>query len=116
VPVVRKLEHPDFTFLKGEERLTADFAIVKTAGFPGKKVDSNFELLNPQTYHFIKSNTHIEKNELIERFQRLNYTSALDTCQTSMGKSYLIYLYEAKFSDSETESKAKELKKMNLLN
>jgi hypothetical protein len=112
VPVVRKLEHPDFTFLKEEERLTADFAIVKTGGSPGKMVYSNFELLHPQTYHYIKSNTNIEKNELIERFKGLNYTLAVDTCcQNSMGKSDLIYLYEAKYSETETENKAKELKK-----
>jgi hypothetical protein len=67
VPVVRKLEHFDFTFLKEDERLTADLTIVKTGG--------SFELLHPpQTYHYIKSNTDIKKNELIRRFQGLNDT------------------------------------------
>jgi hypothetical protein len=75
----------------------ADFAIRAYGGQCGKIIKDNLETLRPKSWHWIKSK--IGKNNLIERFNTLDYTVSLDTArQNSIGKGDLVKLYEETYN------------------
>lgn len=70
----------------------ADFALRAYGGKIGEIVQVNLNTLRPKSWHWIKSN--INKNELINRFKQLDYSSSLNTArQNSMGRAELVKLY-----------------------
>jgi hypothetical protein len=70
----------------------ADFAIRAYGGKIGEIQQNNLGILRPKSWHWIKSN--INKNELINRFNQLDYSDSLNTArQNSMGKGELVRLY-----------------------
>ena len=70
----------------------ADFAIKAYGGKCGKIELENLNMLRPKSWHWFKSN--INKMELIERFNKLDYSNSVNTArQNSMGKGELISLY-----------------------
>lgn len=70
----------------------ADFVIRAYGGKIGEIKQKNLELLRPKSWHWIKSN--IDKNVLMNRFNKLNYSNSLNTArQNSMGKGELVKLY-----------------------
>ena len=74
----------------------ADFALRAYGGRIGDIEETNLEKLRPKSWHWIKAN--INKNELISRFKKLDYSNSLNTArQNSMGQSELISLYEEVF-------------------
>lgn len=69
-----------------------DFALRAYGGKIGEIKINNLNELRPKSWHWIKSN--INKNELIKRFNQLDYSNSLNTArQNSMGKAELIKLY-----------------------
>jgi hypothetical protein len=76
----------------------ADFTIRAYGGKIGKIEKINLDKLRPKSWHWIKSN--INKEELIERFSKLDYSDSLNTArQNSMGRGELVRLY-IRFFDS----------------
>lgn len=73
--------------------INADFAIRAYGGKIGViKKGIDLKELRPKSWHWIKSNINIE--ELIERFEKLDYSDSLNTArQNSMGKGELVRLY-----------------------
>jgi hypothetical protein len=70
----------------------ADFAMRAYGGKCGEIVDTELDRLRPKSWHWIKSK--INKNTLIERFNRLDYTMSIDTArQNSIGRGELVRLY-----------------------
>jgi hypothetical protein len=70
----------------------ADFAIRAYGGKIGEIKNENLSELRPKSWHWIKSN--INKDELIKRFNLLNYSNSLNTArQNSMGKGEFVKLY-----------------------
>jgi hypothetical protein len=70
----------------------ADFAIRAYGGKIGEIKKTKLNELRPKSWHWIKSN--IDKEELINRFNQLNYSDSLNTArQNSMGKGELVKLY-----------------------
>ena len=70
----------------------ADFAIRAYGGKIGEIKNENLSELRPKSWHWIKSN--INKDELIKRFNELNYSNSLNTArQNSMGKGEFVKLY-----------------------
>lgn len=96
-------QHPDWIFLsfgpndeKGQPTPPngADFAIRAYGGKIGHivHVQNELNMLRPKSWHWIKSN--ITKDELILRFQALDYSDSLNTArQNSMGRGELVRLY-----------------------
>lgn len=77
----------------------ADFAMRAYGGKIGEIKKENLNNLRPKSWHWIKSN--IDKEELILRFNKLDYSDSLNTArQNSMGRGELIRLYND-FIDSE---------------
>jgi hypothetical protein len=95
------LTHPDWTFLSygplGQDGQptppkNADFAIRAYGGYCGKIVTTDLQSLRPKSWHWIKAT--INKAELIQRFQSLNYDISKNTTrQNSLGRADLIQLY-----------------------
>lgn len=70
----------------------ADFAIRAYGGKIGYINIDNLNNLRPKSWHWIKSNINID--ELIYRFNQLDYSNSLNTArQNSMGRSELVKLY-----------------------
>ena len=77
----------------------ADFAFRAYGGKCGEIKIDNLEVLRPKSWHWIKCK--IDKDLLIERFKKLDYTNSLNTArQNSLGKAELVSLYST-FIDSE---------------
>jgi hypothetical protein len=73
-----------------------DFVIRAYGGKCGEIIDTNFELLRPKSWHWIKSN--IDINILIKRFKNLDYSLSLNTArQNSIGMGELVKLYKEKY-------------------
>jgi hypothetical protein len=93
--------HVDWEFLsygpndeKGQPTppLNADFAMRAYGGKIGEIKMNDLNKLRPKSWHWFKSN--INKMELIERFNKLDYSNSVNTArQNSMGKGELISLY-----------------------
>jgi len=72
--------------------LNPDFALRAYGGKIGEIKTNELQLLRPKSWHWIKSN--IDKTELINRFNQLDYSNSLNTArQNSMGRAELINLY-----------------------
>lgn len=107
-PIVLSTSHPDWEFLKLgpiDERnqptppLGADFAIRAYGGKCGEICEEHLERLRPKSWHWIRC-TRIEKEELIRRFNELDYRTSLDTArQNSIGKGELVELYQIQFGN-----------------
>jgi len=70
----------------------ADFAMRAYGGKIGEIQKMNLQDLRPKSWHWFKSN--IEKDELIHRFNQLDYSDSLNTArQNSMGRGELVRLY-----------------------
>lgn len=70
----------------------ADFAIRAYGGKCGDIVIKDLENLRPKSWHWIKSN--IDKDLLIDRFKKLDYSESMNTArQNSIGKAELVKLY-----------------------
>jgi hypothetical protein len=70
----------------------ADFAMRAYGGKIGEIVKIKLNELRPKSWHWIKSN--INKEELINRFNQLDYSDSLNTArQNSMGRGELVRLY-----------------------
>ena len=70
----------------------ADFAIRAYGGKIGVIQTENLNTLRPKSWHWIKSK--IKKEELIHRFQQLDYSDSLNTArQNSMGRGEIVRLY-----------------------
>ena len=94
IPIKLYNIHPDFYFLPLNENNKADFAMKAYGSNCGKLFFENLNSLS-KNYHMIKSNINI--NELIKRFNDLNYSISEDTVrQDSLGKKEIIYLYSLK--------------------
>ena len=70
----------------------ADFAMRAYGGKIGEIEKIKLNELRPKSWHWIKSN--INKEELINRFNQLDYSDSLNTArQNSMGRGELVRLY-----------------------
>ena len=70
----------------------ADFAMRAYGGKIGEIEKIKLCELRPKSWHWIKSN--INKEELIDRYNQLNYSDSLNTArQNSMGRGELVRLY-----------------------
>ncbi len=70
----------------------ADFAMRAYGGKIGEIEKNKLSELRPKSWHWIKSN--IDKDELIHRFNQLDYSDSLNTArQNSMGRGELVRLY-----------------------
>jgi hypothetical protein len=73
--------------------IDADFAIRAYGGKIGEIKKNNLSELRPKSWHWIKCN--IDKEELIYRLSKLDYSNSLNTArQNSMGKGELVRLYK----------------------
>lgn len=73
-----------------------DFAIRAYGGKCGEIKKDGLNDLRPKSWHWIKSN--IDKNVLIERFGKLDYSESQNTArQNSMGRGELVMMYEDMF-------------------
>ena len=71
----------------------ADFALKAYGGKIGEIKNIKLSELRPKSWHWIKSN--INKQELIKRFNQLDYSDSLNTArQNSMGRGELVRLYD----------------------
>lgn len=99
------LEHIDWVFLgygpkdsnnQPTPPKNGDFAMRAYGGKCGEIKITNLETLRPKSWHWIKSN--IDKNELIKRFQQLDYSLCEDTSrQNSIGRAEVVKLYSDRF-------------------
>ena len=99
--IVLPTVHKDWNFLsfgpddeKGQPTPPqgADFALRAYGSNIGEIRVERLDELRPKSWHWIKSN--IDMNELIERFQNLNYSNSVNTArQNSLGKGELVTLY-----------------------
>ena len=93
--------HPDWNFLafgpkdtKGQPTppTGADFAIRAYGGKCGVIVEEGLSQLRPKSWHWIQS--RIDKNLLMDRFRKLDYSLSMDTArQNSIGRGELVRLY-----------------------
>ena len=94
--------HDDWEFLKfgpidannqPTPPVGADFAIRAYGGNCGEIATEKLNELRPKSWHWIKT-TIVEKDQLIDRFKKLDYSICLNTArQNSIGKADLILLY-----------------------
>lgn len=85
-------KHKDWDFLSNDYTNNADFAILAYGGKIGKIEQNKLNELKPKSWHWIKSN--INKDELINIFNQLDYSDSLNTArQNSMGRGELVRLY-----------------------
>lgn len=106
LPIHMKTSHPSWEFLgfgpkdaKGQPTPPqgADFAIRAYGGKCGEIIQENLHLLRPKSWHWIKSN--IDKNELVCKFKKLDYSISQDTArQNSIGRGELVNLYSKMFA------------------
>jgi hypothetical protein len=74
----------------------ADFALRAYGGQCGEIIETGLETLRPKSWHWIRSNIH--KEELIERFETLDYSVSQNTArQNSIGRGELVRLYSEMF-------------------
>lgn len=102
VPMTLSTTHSDWTFVSygpldtnGQPTppSTADFAIRAYGGTCGEICKENLLQLRPKSWHWIKAN--IDKDELITRFQSLDYSVSENTArQNSIGRGELVLLYQ----------------------
>ena len=96
--------HPDWDFLamgpvdaRGQPTppMGADFAIRAYGGKIGEIKKNGLDELRPKSWHWIKSNGRVDKDELAARFGQLDYSDSLNTVrQNSMGRGELVRLYK----------------------
>lgn len=89
------LTHEDWTFLnyKSDDVCTSDFAIRAYGSNCGQICETEFDILNPKGWHFIKSKIDIDI--LKNKFRSLNFVKSENTArQNSLGKAELIELYK----------------------
>jgi len=106
------VSHKDWTFMahgpkdnKGQPTppIGADFALKAYGGKCGVIITEDLDKLRPKSWHWIKCNNNIHKNDLIEKFKKLDYSISLNTArQNSLGKSELVKLY-SDFINSEIQ-------------
>ena len=94
-------KHSDWEFLKLGSKdikgqptppLNADFAMRAYGSNIGEIKDKGLNELRPKSWHWFKVN--IDKNILIDRFNKLDYSNSLNTArQNSMGRAELVGLY-----------------------
>ena len=99
--VTLEMKHNDWEFLQFGPKdeygqptppTNADFAIRAYGGKCGDIVIENLQLLRPKSWHWIKCN--IDKNILIDRFKKLDFSISLNTArQNSIGRGELVALY-----------------------
>jgi len=97
--------HKDFTFLKHGPKdvknqptppKNCDFVMKAYGVNCGEIVDKELESLRPKSWHWIKSNIHIQT--LKNNFKLLDFAISKDTVrQDSLGQKELINLYKLKF-------------------
>jgi hypothetical protein len=76
----------------------AHFVIRAYGGRCGQIINTHLETLRPKSYHWIKAN--INKDILIERFTKLDYTISQDTSrQNSIGRGELVKIYSEAYDD-----------------
>ena len=76
----------------------ADFAMRAYGGKIGEIIQTGLQTLRPKSWHWFTSN--IDTDELISRFQQLDYSNSLNTArQNSMGKAELVNLYQQYLSN-----------------
>ena len=64
----------------------------------GEIIQTGLQNLRPKSWHWFTSN--IDTDELISRFQQLDYSNSLNTArQNSMGKAELVNLYQQYLSN-----------------
>ena len=64
----------------------------------GEITKSGLQELRPKSWHWFSSN--IDTDELISRFQQLDYSNSLNTArQNSMGRAELVQLYQQYLSN-----------------
>ena len=100
-------KHADWTFLpfgpldhNGQPTPPngADFAMRAYGGKIGEITKSGLQELRPKSWHWFSSNIDID--ELISRFQQLDYSNSLNTArQNSMGRAELVQLYQQYLSN-----------------
>lgn len=96
-----KTTHNDWEFLSlgpNDEKkqptppLGADFVVRAYGGKCGEIRTDNLNTLRPKSWHWIKCNC--EKEELILKFSKLDYSNCLNTArQNSLGRGELVKLY-----------------------
>lgn len=89
------LKHEDWNFLnyKNDDVCTSDFAIRAYGSNCGQICETEFDILNPKGWHFIKSNIDIDI--LKNKFRSLDFVKSENTArQNSLGKAELIELYK----------------------
>lgn len=89
------LKHDDWIFLnyKNDDVCTSDFAIRAYGSNCGQICETEFDILNPKGWHFIKSK--IDVNVLKNKFKTLDFAKSENTArQNSLGKAELIELYK----------------------
>ena len=75
----------------------ADFAIRAYGGKIGYIQLNNLDKLRPKSWHWIKS--HIDKTELKNRFNQLDYSNSVNTArQNSMGRGELVSIYNKMYN------------------
>lgn len=99
-----EMHHVDWEFLPFGEKDSksqptppsgADFALRAYGGKCGEIKRSDLNILRPKSWHWIKSNIDID--ELIDRFQKLDYSISTDTArQNSIGRGELVSLYQSR--------------------
>ena len=73
----------------------ADFAIKAYGANCGEIKTDNLDNLRPKSWHWIKVNSNISKNDLIAKFRKLDYSISKNTTrQDSIGRGELVKLYE----------------------
>ena len=100
-------KHADWTFLpfgpiddNGQPTPPsgADFAMRAYGGKIGEIIQTGLEELRPKSWHWFSSKIAID--ELISRFQQLDYSNSLNTArQNSMGRAELVQLYQQYLSN-----------------
>lgn len=104
--VVYDKVHDDFKFIKHGPKDKnnqptppdgADFVMKAYGSNCGTIQQVELDKLRPKSWHWIKSNINV--NELITRFNTLDYSISKDTVrQDSLGQQELIYLYKCKYN------------------
>lgn len=104
--IILDVNHKDWTFIpfgpkdnKGQPTppKNIDFALRAYGGKCGDIFENDLDKLRPKSYHWIKSN--INKELLIKRFKKLDYSISLNTArQNSIGKAELVKLYFDKYN------------------
>jgi hypothetical protein len=102
-PVILSTKHSDWDFLSlgpideyGQPTPPngADFAMRAYGGKIGEIKTDNLNELRPKSWHWFKTNLSINKIDLINIFNQLDYSNSANTArQNSMGRGELVILY-----------------------